>query len=73
MTPVRLIGLVLLVGGILALVYGGFSYTSDTHRAELGPMTMEMSERDHVSVPLWAGLGAILLGGVLLLSRRRPD
>lgn len=73
MTPVRLIGLVLLVGGILALVYGGFSYTSDTHRAELGPMTMEMAERDHFNIPLWAGVGAILLGGVLLLSRRRPD
>ena len=66
MTPVRIVGIVLIVAGLLALAYGGFSYTKETHKAELGPFKMTLEERDQVNVPQWIGVGA-LAGGIALV------
>lgn len=71
MSALKIIGIVLLIAGSLGLVYGGFTYTSDTHMADLGPLQMTMTEKDHVNIPVWAGIGAILLGGVLLVVGKR--
>lgn len=57
----------LIVGGVLGLMYGGFSYTKGTHEAKLGPIALSVSERQRVNIPMWAGVGAIVAGGVLLL------
>lgn len=59
--------MVLIVGGVLGLVYGGFSYTQDTTAVKLGPIELSVQERKTVNVPLWAGIGAIVAGGVLLV------
>jgi hypothetical protein len=48
-------------------VYGGFSYTKETHEADLGPLHMSVEEKQHVNVPVWAGVGAIVAGGFLLV------
>ena len=53
---------------MLALVYGGFSYTKDTTAVKLGPIEMTVKEKKTVNVPMWAGIGAIVLGGVLLAT-----
>lgn len=66
MNPTRLIAIVLLVGGVLALVYGGFSYTKDTTAVKLGPIELSVREKKTVNVPMWAGIGAIVVGGLLL-------
>ncbi len=66
MTPVRILGIVLVVAGALALAYGGFSYTKETHRADLGPLKFSVQEKEQVNVPQWAGLAAIAAGVVLL-------
>jgi multidrug transporter EmrE-like cation transporter len=68
MTPVRIVGIVLVVAGALALAYGGFSYTKETHQAKLGPIELSVKEKQTVNVPQWAGLGAIALGVVLLVA-----
>ncbi|MCX7042017.1 MAG: hypothetical protein NT117_04920 [Gammaproteobacteria bacterium] len=68
MNPVKLAAIVLLVAGVLALVYGGFSYTKDTTAVKLGPIEMTVKEKKTVNVPMWAGIGAIVLGGVLLAT-----
>ena len=66
------LGIALLVGGVLALVYGGFSYTEETHDAQLGPLELEVSEQERVDVPRWLGITAIVVGGGLLyLGGRR--
>jgi len=67
----RLIGIILLVAGVLALVYGGFSYTSNQHALKLGPVSLAVQERERVNVPVWAGIGAIAAGAVLLSLRKR--
>lgn len=67
MNVVRIAGVVLVVAGILALVYGGFSYTTETHEAKLGPIELSVKEKKAVNIPVWAGVGAIVVGGALLL------
>jgi hypothetical protein len=64
----KLLGIVLLVGGILGLVYGGFTYTKETHEAKIGPITLSVKDKETVNVPIWAGIGAIAIGGLLLVS-----
>jgi len=66
MNSVKVVALVLIVAGILGLAYGGFSYTRQTHEVKLGPIEMSVQERESVNVPVWAGVGAILIGGGLL-------
>lgn len=67
MNAVKIAGVLLLVAGTLGLVYGGFSYTKATHEAQLGPIQFSLEEKEVVSVPVWLGVGAIVLGGALLL------
>jgi len=67
MNAIKLTALVLFVAGALALAYGGFTYTKDTHDADIGPIHMSIDEKEHVSVPLWAGIGMMVLGGVLFV------
>jgi hypothetical protein len=57
----------LIVAGILGLVYGGFSYTKETHETKLGPIELSVKDKETVNVPVWAGVGAIVVGGALLL------
>jgi TRAP-type C4-dicarboxylate transport system permease small subunit len=67
MNALKLIALVLIVGGILGLAYGGFSYTKETHSTDIGPLHLEVNEKQRVNIPLWAGLAALIGGGVLLV------
>lgn len=67
MNAVKMTAIALIVGGVLALVYGGFSYTKDTQQIKLGPIELSVKEKETVNVPVWAGVGAILIGGALLL------
>ncbi|HEY9099345.1 MAG TPA: hypothetical protein VIN38_10780 [Thiobacillus sp.] len=67
MNAVKGIALALIVAGILSLAYGGFSYTKETHEAKLGPIEFSVTDRERVNIPVWAGVGAILIGGVLLV------
>ena len=66
MTPLRIVAIVLIVAGALALAYGGFSYTKETHQAKIGPIELSVKEKQDVNVPQWAGIGAIVLGAALI-------
>jgi len=67
----RILAIALLVAGALALAYGGFSYTSETHEAKLGPMEISITEKERVNVPVWAGVALLAVGGGLLLSGKK--
>ena len=71
MAPLKIFGIVLIVAGALALAYGGFSFTKETHKAEIGPLKLSVKEKESVNVPQWAGLGAIALGVVLLVVGKK--
>ncbi len=67
MNAVKIAAIVLIAAGILGLVYGSFSYTKETHEAKLGPLELAVKEKQTVNIPVWGGVGAIVIGGVLLL------
>jgi hypothetical protein len=67
MNAIKMAAIALIVAGALGLMYGNFSFTKETHAAKLGPIVLSVKEKQSVNVPAWAGVGAIVLGGVLLL------
>jgi TRAP-type C4-dicarboxylate transport system permease small subunit len=69
----RIVALALIVAGILGLMYGSFSYTKQTHQATLGPLELSVKDKQTVNIPVWAGVGAIVLGGVLLVTGRNKS
>jgi len=69
MNGARGLGAALLVLGVLALAYGGFSYTKNTDKVNIGPIHVQAEEKHDVNVPLWAGL-ALAVTGVVLLVRK---
>jgi TRAP-type C4-dicarboxylate transport system permease small subunit len=70
MNAIKMLAIALIVVGGLALAYGGFTYTKDTHQAKLGPIELSVKETQTVSIPIWAGVGALVAGAVLLFARK---
>ena len=71
MDSTRLVAIVLVVLGALGLAYGGFTFTKDRHTADIGELHLVVNERQHVNVPIWAGLGTVLVGVLLLAVPRK--
>ena len=71
MDPTRIVAILLIVAGVLALAYGGFSYTKDKTALKIGPLEVNVKEKETVNVPVWAGVGAIVVGGLLLFTREK--
>ncbi len=69
MSGTKLVGAVLLVLGLLAVAYGGFTYTKDTDRVNVGPVHVSVTDKEKVNIPLWAGVGVAIVGGVLLARK----
>ena len=73
MSASRLIGILLVVAGMIALAYGGFSYTQRTDEAIVGPIHLSVQHRQTISVPVWAGIGVIVLGGLVIAFGNRKS
>jgi TRAP-type C4-dicarboxylate transport system permease small subunit len=71
MNIAKIIGILLIAAGALGLIYGGFTYTSDTHRANLGPIAMQVKEKETVYVPIAVSIAGIVVGTLLLLGFKR--
>ncbi len=71
MSSTKIIAIVLIVAGVLGLAYGQFSYTKETHEAKVGPIEFSVKDKETVNVPMWAGIGAIVIGAGLLLAGGR--
>jgi hypothetical protein len=70
MNAVKMLAIVLIVAGALGLVYGSFTYTKETHQAKLGPIELSVKDKETVNIPVWAGVGALVAGAVLLFARK---
>jgi hypothetical protein len=71
MSGIKILALVLIAAGLLALIYGGFTYTKETHDVSIGPLELAVKEKQRVNVPLWAGVGAVVVGALLLVTAGR--
>ena len=61
----RTLGLLLIVAGILALIYGGFTFPW-SHEARLGSLAVSVTTDKTVYIPIWAGVAGLLAGVFLL-------
>jgi hypothetical protein len=68
----QIVAIVLIALGVLGLVYGSFSYTKEKHEAKIGPLQFSITEKETINVPVWAGIGAIGIGVILLVTGRKP-
>ncbi|PYQ16357.1 MAG: hypothetical protein DMF80_05275 [Acidobacteria bacterium] len=71
MKPRQILAVLLIVGGVLALAYRGFSYTKETHEAKIGPLEVQVQEKKYVDLPVWLGAGAVVVGAVLLVTGKK--
>jgi uncharacterized membrane protein YidH (DUF202 family) len=72
MNPLKGLAIVLIAVGAVGLAYGGFSYTKSTSTAQLGPLELQVNEKQNVNIPIWAGVAAIVVGaGILLVPVRK--
>jgi hypothetical protein len=67
MNTIKIFGIILIIAGALGLTYSSFSYTKNTEEIKVGPIEMSVNEKQTVNIPVWAGAGAIVLGGLILL------
>lgn len=70
-SAVKILAIVLIAAGIIGLVYGGITYTKTTHDAKVGPISFSIKDKETINIPVWAGVGAIVVGGVLLFARSK--
>lgn len=68
MNQIRIIAVIAITLGVAGLAYGGFTYTKDTHETQIGPIELTVKDQRTVNVPIWAGIGAIVIGVGLLLA-----
>ncbi|MEO7852978.1 MAG: hypothetical protein ABIR94_12100 [Rubrivivax sp.] len=66
MIGMKIAAIALIAAGVLALAYGGFSFTRETHQATIGPLKLSVAQRQSINLPVWAGIGALVIGGALL-------
>jgi uncharacterized membrane protein YdcZ (DUF606 family) len=69
----KIAGIALVVAGVLGLLYGSFSYTRDSHMAQLGNLEMTVRDTETVNIPRWAGIAALVAGGLLLFLPMRKS
>jgi len=67
---VKMLAVVLIVAGALGLVYGGFTYTKETHQTKIGPIELSVKDTETVNVPVWVGVAAMVAGAVFLFARK---
>lgn len=71
MSLYKTLAIALIAGGTIGIVYGGFSFTKETHDVDLGLLSFTVNEKEYVHVPLWAGVAGIVLGaGLLVLAKK---
>lgn len=70
MNAVKMLAIGLIVAGGLGLIYGGFTYTKDTHQAKIGPIELSVKDTETVNIPVWAGIASMVAGAILLFARK---
>jgi len=73
MNAAKIAAIVLILAGVLGLAYGSFSFTKETHEAKIGPVELSVKDKQTINIPVWAGVGAIVIGGALLVFWQQEE
>lgn len=69
MRPLGWIGVILVIAGAVVVAMGGMPYTKNRNEVQVGPVKVAAEERG--LVPPIAGIAALIVGGVLIVSGRK--
>jgi TRAP-type C4-dicarboxylate transport system permease small subunit len=67
----KIVAILLIAAGIIGLVYGSITYTKTSHDTKIGPLELSIKDKETINIPVWAGVGAIVVGGALLFLRTK--
>jgi TRAP-type C4-dicarboxylate transport system permease small subunit len=70
MNAVKMLAVLVIIAGALALAYGSFTYTKETHETKIGPIELSVKDTETVNVPVWAGVAAMVAGALVLFARK---
>ena len=73
MSFIKIAAIVLILGGIFSLANNGFTYTTDTESAKIGPLQISVEEKKTVNIPMWAGIGMMALGSSIFYLETRKQ
>jgi hypothetical protein len=68
---VRILAILLIVGGTLGLAYGRLTFTKSEQEASFGPIGLTIKEKQSIPVPAWLGIALVAGGALVLLSGKR--
>lgn len=71
MKPLTIIGIVLVALGVVALVYQGFSYTTERQVADLGIAEIRSQDTETIPIPPWIGILLVASGTGAILGAKR--
>lgn len=70
MNIIKMLAVLVIIAGALALAYGSFTYTKETHETKIGPVELSIKDTETVNVPVWAGVAAMVAGALVLFARK---
>jgi hypothetical protein len=65
------VGIILVALGLIGLLYGGITYVRHQHEADLGPISVQTTERKTVPIPPLVAAVVLVAGGALLVTGAR--
>ncbi len=71
MNVMKMVAFGLIAAGVLGLAIGGFTFTKQTHEAQLGPIELSVKDKQTFNIPVWLGAGVIFAGVLLLVVRTK--
>jgi hypothetical protein len=71
MKPITIVGVVLILGGFAALIFGGITYTKNETVLDVGPLKMEAETKESIPIPQIAAILAAIAGVGLVIAGRR--
>lgn len=70
--PTRVLAILLIAAGAVALVYKGFTYTKDSSTTRVGPIELTVKDTKKVNVPIWVGVVTLVAGvGLVLVPNKK--
>lgn len=71
MKPITIVGIVLILGGVAALVFGGITYTKNETVLDVGPIELEAKSKESIPIPQIAAILAAIAGiGLVVVGAR---
>lgn len=67
----RTIGMILIIGGLVLLAYGGWTFTTKEKVVDMGPVEISRDKKHQIPYAPLIGLGALVGGGFILFTARK--